>query len=110
LQDCLDYFADIELLNDKKNLYQCENCSTLKYGKSTSSQVDCLESKKKFESPAIKRNMILELPYNLIINFKRFSHGFAGFSKNRKDVRFPVVLRMDRCTVQEGNKDTQADG
>jgi ubiquitin C-terminal hydrolase len=61
-----------------------------------------LESKKKFESPAIKRNIILNLPYNLIINFKRFTHGAYSYSKSRKNVRYPLILYMDKYTMEEG--------
>ncbi|CAI2382727.1 unnamed protein product [Moneuplotes crassus] len=92
LEECLDYYVEVELLNDKKNLYQCENCTLLKYGK---------KSKKKFESPAIKRSVILELPLNLIINLKRFTHSRYSFQKSRKTVVYPLYLKMDKYTMTE---------
>lgn len=63
-----------------------------------------IDSKKKFVSPAIKRNVILTLPQNLIINLKRFSHSYHSYSKNGKRVRFPVILSMDKYTMQEGSQ------
>mmetsp|Transcript_8267 Transcript_8267/g.7849 ORF Transcript_8267/g.7849 Transcript_8267/m.7849 type:complete len:106 (-) Transcript_8267:111-428(-) len=51
--------------------------------------------------------MILELPCNLIINLKRFTHGFMSFQKSRKTVLYPLFLKMDKYTIEECDKDDE---
>mmetsp|Transcript_34795 Transcript_34795/g.25954 ORF Transcript_34795/g.25954 Transcript_34795/m.25954 type:complete len:123 (+) Transcript_34795:979-1347(+) len=44
---------------------------------------------------ALKRYLILTAPNYLIINLKRFSQSGFAFSKNSKQVSFPLYLVMD---------------
>jgi len=77
-------------MEDKKNLYHCEQCTTDRYGK---------HSKKLYKAKALKRYLILEPPVCLIINLKRFTQTGFYFSKSTKQIDFSLHLALDPFMV-----------
>lgn len=71
--------------------YYCKNCNKGKYHKT---------------SEAVRRTLFLNLPKNLIINVRRFKHGYYGIEKDNTKVKFNAVLFLDRYTLHRADSYT----